>query len=67
MKQLVDCTLAYHFDIRPRLSLEDAQAPLPSHESLWQAEAEDSWQELYRKSSGKSLVYAFYSILLTAG
>ncbi|KAL5364146.1 fungal-specific transcription factor domain-containing protein [Aspergillus floccosus] len=43
---LLDCTLAYHFDSRPLLCLDDGQAALPSHESLWQANSALAWQRL---------------------
>jgi hypothetical protein len=43
---LLDCTLAYHFDSRPLLCLDDGQAPLPSHERLWQANSALTWKRL---------------------
>jgi hypothetical protein len=56
--QLVDCTLAYHFHHRPLLTLDDGQAALPSHESLWQADSEETWMRLLDKPQGIS--YAVY-------
>jgi hypothetical protein len=45
---LVDSTLAYTAtNFRPLFSLQDAQAPLPSHESIWDAASEDDWKALY--------------------
>jgi hypothetical protein len=52
---LVDCTLAYTFDVRVLLSLNDAQATLPSHESLWTAGSEEDWRRLSRKSSATNI------------
>ncbi|KAJ5049419.1 hypothetical protein NUH16_007937 [Penicillium rubens] len=51
---LVDCTLAYYFDNRPLLSLDDAQAALPAHEKLWQASSAETWKPLWAKSFGNS-------------
>jgi hypothetical protein len=50
----VDCTLAYYFDNRPLLSLDDAQAALPAHEKLWQASSAETWKPLWAKSFGNS-------------
>lgn len=45
---LVDSTLAYTaINFRPLFSLQDAQAPLPSHESLWDAMSEEDWKGQY--------------------
>lgn len=54
--QLLDCTLAYHFDHRPLLTLDDGQAPLPSHESLWQANSAGEWNQLFEKRPGTSII-----------
>ncbi|KAJ5442736.1 hypothetical protein N7445_005743 [Penicillium cf. griseofulvum] len=51
---LVDCTLAYYFDNRPLLSLDDGQAALPAHEKLWQARSAETWKLLWAESSGNS-------------
>ncbi|EED23244.1 C2H2 transcription factor, putative [Talaromyces stipitatus ATCC 10500] len=46
---LVDSTLAYTAtNFRPFFSLKDAQAPLPAHESLWDAASEENWKLLDR-------------------
>ncbi|KAJ5832213.1 hypothetical protein N7474_000524 [Penicillium riverlandense] len=60
---LLDCTLAYYFDDRPLLSLDDGQAALPAHEKLWQADSPESWRHLWDKSSGmivSSIIYHNY-------
>ncbi|KAI9928264.1 hypothetical protein MW887_002297 [Aspergillus wentii] len=54
---LVDCTLAYHLDTKPFLSLDDSQAPLPCHESLWQVKSAGAWEQLFDKSSGIVSLY----------
>lgn len=48
----MDCTLAYYFDNKPLLSLDDGQASLPAHEKLWQAASAGSWKKLWDQSSG---------------
>jgi hypothetical protein len=50
----LDCTLAYYFDDKPLLSLDDGQAALPAHENLWQAASADTWKPLWEKSSCNS-------------
>jgi Fungal specific transcription factor domain len=45
---LLDSTLVYtETNFRPLFTLKDAQAPIPSHESLWDAGSEESWEALY--------------------
>ncbi|KAJ5654012.1 hypothetical protein N7490_001015 [Penicillium lividum] len=44
---LLDCTIAYYFDDRPLLSLDDGQAPLPAHEKLWHANSAEMWKQLW--------------------
>ncbi|KAJ5945808.1 hypothetical protein N7454_002647 [Penicillium verhagenii] len=44
---LLDCTIAYYFDDRPLLSLDDGQAPLPAHETLWHAKSAEAWKQLW--------------------
>ncbi|KAJ5120655.1 uncharacterized protein N7515_010043 [Penicillium bovifimosum] len=53
---LVDCTLAYSFDDRPLLVLDDGQAALPAHEKLWQAPSAEAWLPLWEESSGSFFV-----------
>lgn len=48
----MDCTLAYYFDRKPLLSLDDGKASLPADEKLWQASSAEQWKEVWRKSSG---------------
>lgn len=50
--QILDCSLAYYFDDRPLLSLDDGQAPLPAHSDLWQAGDAQAWKKLWNRSSG---------------
>ena len=50
----MDCTLAYYFDDRPLLSLDDGQAALPAHEKLWQASSAATWKSLWAQSCGNS-------------
>lgn len=38
---------AFHFNMRPLLSLEDAKIPIPCQEVLWEAESALDWQQLY--------------------
>ncbi|KAF7588208.1 hypothetical protein BBP40_005991 [Aspergillus hancockii] len=61
---LLDCMLAYHFESRPLLSLDDGQAPLPSDESLWQASSVDDWRQLSGKTLGRENI-SLYSAVLT--
>ncbi|GKZ87480.1 hypothetical protein AnigIFM59636_003905 [Aspergillus niger] len=42
---LLDCTIAYQFDRRPLLSLDESQATLPSHEALWTAKSLEAWKD----------------------
>jgi hypothetical protein len=51
--------LAYHFEHRPLLSLEDGQASLPSDESLWQASSVDAWGRLSDKLIGNSYAFVY--------
>ncbi|KAJ6102575.1 hypothetical protein N7486_005002 [Penicillium sp. IBT 16267x] len=44
---LLDCTIAYYFDDRPLLSLDDGQAPLPANEKLWHAKSAETWKQLW--------------------
>lgn len=60
---LVDCTLAYYFDDRPLLSLDDGQAALPAHEKLWQATSAEAWQPLWAKSFANESLYDAVHIL----
>jgi hypothetical protein len=43
---LIDCTLAYLADSRPLCTLDDARAPLPCSEALWDAESAGAWSKL---------------------
>ncbi|KXG47409.1 Transcription factor [Penicillium griseofulvum] len=60
---LVDCTLAYYFDNRPLLSLDDGQAALPAHEKLWQARSAETWKLLWTESSANESLYDAVHIL----
>ena len=48
----MDSTLAYYFDDRPLLSLDDGQASLPAHEKLWHASSGDAWKQIWQDSNG---------------
>lgn len=61
--KLLDCTLAYSFENRPLLSLDDGQAALPAHEKLWQTDSAEEWKQLWDNSSGT--FYLFYLLLQT--
>ncbi|RAL00895.1 putative C2H2 transcription factor [Aspergillus ibericus CBS 121593] len=61
---LLDCTIAYHFDKRPLLSLDDGQAKLPSHEILWKAQSSGAWQELRERVSGQEEVSLYDAVLV---
>ncbi|KAL4890221.1 hypothetical protein BDV59DRAFT_185071 [Aspergillus ambiguus] len=50
---LVDSTLAYHFDSRPFLCLDDGQATLPAHEALWEAKSAAAWKQLFDETPAK--------------
>ncbi|KAJ5177863.1 uncharacterized protein N7500_000562 [Penicillium coprophilum] len=60
---LVDCTLAYYFDNRPLLSLDDGLAALPAHERLWQASSAETWKPLWADSSANESLYDAAHIL----
>ena len=45
---LIDCTLGYLSDSRPLCTLDDARAPLPCSEALWDAESAGAWSRLRR-------------------
>ncbi|KAL3419399.1 hypothetical protein PVAG01_09620 [Phlyctema vagabunda] len=48
---LLDTMWAFHFQMRPRLSLQDAKLPVPCQEVLWEAQTAREWQQLYSCSS----------------
>jgi len=50
--KLLDCTLAYYFEDRPLLSLDDGQAALPAHEKLWQTSSAEDWKQLWDNTAG---------------
>ncbi|KAJ5783004.1 hypothetical protein N7457_004778 [Penicillium paradoxum] len=60
---LVDCTLAYYSDDRPLLSLDDGQAALPAHETLWQAHSAETWKSLWEKSTPNESLHDAVHIL----
>ncbi|KAE8146822.1 C2H2 type zinc finger domain protein [Aspergillus avenaceus] len=60
---LLDCMLAYHFENRPLLSLDDGQAPMPSDERLWQASSADSWRQFYDKPTRQGDVSLYDAVL----
>ncbi|OGM43475.1 C2H2 type zinc finger domain protein [Aspergillus bombycis] len=60
---LLDCMLAYHFESRLLLSLDDGQAPLPSDENLWRASSADAWKRLYDKTTGREEVSLYNAVL----
>lgn len=47
--QLLDCMMAYHFQIDTTLSLEMAQSDLP-HDELWLKPRGPQWDELYERT-----------------
>ncbi|KAJ5340759.1 hypothetical protein N7541_009883 [Penicillium brevicompactum] len=49
---LLDCTLAYYFEYKSSLSLDDGKASLPAHEKLWQATSAGDWKQLWEQSPG---------------
>ncbi|KAE8407997.1 hypothetical protein BDV37DRAFT_268752 [Aspergillus pseudonomiae] len=61
--ELLDCMLAYHFESRLLLSLDDGQAPLPSDENLWRASSVDAWKRLYDKTTGHEEVSLYNAVL----
>ncbi|KAF7115740.1 hypothetical protein CNMCM5793_003243 [Aspergillus hiratsukae] len=61
---LLDCSLAYYFDNRPLLSLDDGQCPLPSHENLWKAPSAEAWRDVLDRTSGPRDI-SLYSAVLT--
>ncbi|KAJ5677993.1 uncharacterized protein N7477_003626 [Penicillium maclennaniae] len=60
---LLDCTLAYSFEDRPLLSLDDGQAALPAHEKLWQTGSAEEWKQLWDNSSVNESLYDTVHIL----
>ncbi|OJJ68188.1 hypothetical protein ASPBRDRAFT_47129 [Aspergillus brasiliensis CBS 101740] len=60
---LLDCTIAYHFDKRPFLSLDESQAALPSHEALWEAGSPEAWEEVRGRISDQE-EYSLYDAVL---
>ncbi|KAJ5315452.1 hypothetical protein N7476_005759 [Penicillium atrosanguineum] len=60
---LLDCTLAYCFEDRPFLSLDDGQAALPAHEKLWQTGSAEEWKQLWDNSSVNESLYDTVHIL----
>lgn len=44
--------LACYFDERPLFSLDDGQATLPVHETLWQANSVEAWKQQRETSTG---------------
>ncbi|XRM42073.1 hypothetical protein ABZX51_005309 [Aspergillus tubingensis] len=61
---LLDCTIAYHFDKRPLLSLDESQATLPSHEALWEAESPEAWEEVRRGISDQKESSLYDAVLV---
>ncbi|PWY95869.1 C2H2 transcription factor, partial [Aspergillus sclerotioniger CBS 115572] len=61
---LLDCTIAYHFDKRPLLSLDDGQAKLPSHEIVWEAKSPEAWKEYRERVSGQEEVSLYDAVLV---
>ncbi|KAJ6119703.1 hypothetical protein N7523_003983 [Penicillium sp. IBT 18751x] len=61
--KLLDCTLAYSFEDRPLLSLDDGQAALPAHEKLWQTGSAEEWKQLWDNSSVNESLYETVHIL----
>ncbi|KAL2066667.1 hypothetical protein VTL71DRAFT_2739 [Oculimacula yallundae] len=61
---LLDCLVAYQSDCRPQMQLEDAKAPLPCCEDVWEACDELSWQRASspRPVEGPSLLAALESL-----
>ncbi len=43
---LIDCTMAYISNSRPLCTLDDARAPLPCSDHLWEARSADAWSNL---------------------
>lgn len=57
MLKLLDSTLAYSFEERPLLSLDDGQAALPAHERLWEATSAEAWKQQWENSIGTSHLF----------
>ncbi|RDW59993.1 hypothetical protein BP5796_11599 [Coleophoma crateriformis] len=55
---LLDCMWAFHFDMRPSLSLQDAKAPVPCQEVLWEAQNAREWHQLYSCSSASPSLHS---------
>ncbi|KAJ5152345.1 hypothetical protein N7492_010640 [Penicillium capsulatum] len=54
---LLDCMLAYYFDDKPLLSLNDGHAPLPASDGIWDTDSADSWMQLWQKSNANESLY----------
>ncbi|CAI7597272.1 unnamed protein product [Penicillium pancosmium] len=61
--KLLDSTLAYSFEERPLLSLDDGQAALPAHEKLWEANSAEAWKQQWDNSIGNESLYDAVHIL----
>ncbi|OJJ50947.1 hypothetical protein ASPZODRAFT_57307 [Penicilliopsis zonata CBS 506.65] len=59
---LLDCTIAYHSDNKTLFSLDEGQAALPCHESLWQASSAEAWRKLLEPSSGQDQVSLYSAV-----
>lgn len=44
--------MAYQSDFRPQMHLEDAKAPLPCCEDVWEASDENTWQQVFSPRPG---------------
>ncbi|CAI7567622.1 unnamed protein product [Penicillium manginii] len=60
---LLDSTIAYAFEERPLLSLDDGQATLPTHEKLWQANSAETWKQQWDNLPGNESLYDAVHIL----
>ncbi|KAI2930256.1 transcriptional regulator family: Fungal Specific TF and C2H2 zinc finger [Aspergillus niger] len=61
---LLDCTIAYHFDRRPLLSLDESQATLPSHEALWTAKSLEAWKDVRGRMSDQKESSLYDAVLV---
>ncbi|KAJ5098472.1 hypothetical protein N7532_005473 [Penicillium argentinense] len=60
---LLDSTLAYYFEMRPHLSLDDGQAALPVHDKMWQADSAETWKQQWLDSTANESLFDAVHIL----
>ncbi|KAL5341555.1 fungal-specific transcription factor domain-containing protein [Aspergillus crustosus] len=60
---LVDCTVAYQFDMKLHFSIDDGQAPLPCNEKIWHAASFRIWKGLREEASDQEKISLYDAVL----